>query len=153
RKDRLMSVPALCHLSLTLALGGDPAGAEREARAAVDLSGGSPRLYARAAGTLAYAQLEGGRGAEALAAAAHAKQTLAALGAIGEGDALVELAYVRALDAAGRGGEAAEALRAARERLLGLASRIQALEVRELFMTVVMENAALLAMARERLGG
>ncbi len=153
RRDRLMGVPALCHLAYTRTLAGDHAGAERDGRAALEMAGGSPRLYARAAGTLAHALLEAGAGAAALPPATEGKRSLDALGGIGEGDALVELAYARALAAAGRREEAVDAVRGARDRLLATAGRIQSAEARKGFLSAVSENAAIVSLARRWLAG
>jgi hypothetical protein len=95
---------------------------------------------------LARALLDQGRIAEALAAAEQAILLRdEAGGNIEEGASLVDLAHAEALAAAGRAAEAATARAAARERLLARAARIADPTFRERFLTLVPDNAAILA--------
>src|SRR6185369_16177499 len=80
---------------------GEPAAAEREARAALLLLRFLPLDRMAATATLAAALLAQGRPGEALAAAADAMAQYEALGAFGYRGAFARLIHVEALEAAG----------------------------------------------------
>ncbi|WP_437733880.1 serine/threonine-protein kinase [Sorangium sp. So ce1335] len=145
--DRRMEGVALTYLAQILLRSGDPAGAEREARAAVEALKVAPPLRAAAVAVLSRALLAQGRPAEALPAAREAFAQLEEAGSLEEGESLVRLTYAEALAAAGAAREAAAALAAAREHLLGRAAKISDPTFRERFLTCVPDNARTLALA------
>ncbi|AUX48651.1 protein kinase [Sorangium cellulosum] len=145
--DRRMEGVTLTYLAKILLLSGDPAAAEREARAAVEALTVAPPLRAAAVAVLSRALLAQGRGDEALPAAREAFAQLEEAGSLEEGESLVRLAYAEALAAGGAEREAAEALAAAREHLLCRAAKITDPSFRERFLTCVPDNARTLALA------
>ncbi|HTN83381.1 MAG TPA: serine/threonine-protein kinase PknK, partial [Sorangium sp.] len=145
--DRRMEGVTLTYLAKILLRSGDPAAAEREARAAVEALTVAPPLRAAAVAVLSRALLAQGRGEEALPAAREAFAQLEEAGSLEEGESLVRLAYAEALAAAGAAREAAEALAAAREHLLSRAAKISDPSFRERFLTCVPDNARTLALA------
>ncbi len=132
---------------------GDPAAAEREARAAAAVLLAIPSSHTVAVAILARALLDQERTDEALAAACSAHAQLLALGSLEEGEARVRLTYAEALGAAGRAADAAAALAEAHDRLLARASRITDATWRRRFLTNVPENARTLALASEAAAG
>jgi tetratricopeptide (TPR) repeat protein len=137
----------LAHAAL---LSSDAEAAERHAREATERFRDMPPARAQAIAVLARALVREGRTGEALEHAEEAAALLeAAGGAIEEGEALVRLAHVEALTAAGRTADAARALAAARERLRARAALIRDDAVRARFLTQVPENAALLGAPTE----
>ncbi|AUX27367.1 protein kinase [Sorangium cellulosum] len=145
--DRRMEGVTLTYLAKILLLSGDPAAAEREARAAVEALTVAPPLRAAAVALLSRALLAQGRAAEALPVAREAFAQLEETGSLEEGESLVRLAYAEALAAAGAERAAAEALAAAREQLLRRAEKISDPSIRERFLTCVPDNAKTLALA------
>jgi eukaryotic-like serine/threonine-protein kinase len=145
--DRRMAGSTLIYLAKIALLSGEPAAAEREARAAVEALQGVPPLRAAADAVLARALLAQGRQVEALEAAREGFAQLESAGSLEEGESLVRLAYAEALAAAGAEGEAAAALAAARDHLLSRADRISDPRWRERFLSCVPENARTLALA------
>ncbi|WP_437675624.1 serine/threonine-protein kinase [Sorangium sp. So ce131] len=145
--DRRMEGVTLTYLAKILLLSGDPAAAEREARAAVEALTVAPPLRAAAVAVLSRALLAQGRGDEALPAAREAFAQLEEAGSLEEGESLVRLVYAEALAAGGAEREAAEALAAAREHLLCRAAKITDPSFRERFLTCVPDNARTLALA------
>ncbi|WP_437779709.1 serine/threonine-protein kinase [Sorangium sp. So ce1097] len=145
--DRRMEGVALSYLAQILLRSGDPAGAEREARAAVEALQVAPPLRAAAVAVLSRALLAQGRPEEALPAAREAFAQLEEAGSLEEGESLVRLTYAEALAAAGAAREAAEVLAAAREHLLSRAAKISDPTFRERFLTCVPDNARTLALA------
>jgi len=117
--------PARSYLATALALGGDVAGAEKEVRAAVELTAAHPTARAIALATLARILLQAGRTNEGLREANKAVAQLQAVGALTEGESLVRLTYAEALLAAGQRKAAKEAIEAARRRLLERAVSIR----------------------------
>ncbi|WP_438017101.1 protein kinase [Sorangium sp. So ce315] len=145
--DRRMEGVALSYLAQILLRSGDPAGAEREARVAVEALQVAPPLRAAAVAVLSRALLAQGRPEEALPAAREAFAQLEEAGSLEEGESLVRLTYAEALAAVGAAREAAEVLAAAREHLLGRAAKISDPTFRERFLTCVPDNARTLALA------
>ena len=139
-------------LADVLARRGDPAGAEREARAALPLLRVLPLDRIAATAVLAAALLAQGRAAEALAAATDAMAQCAALGAHGYRGAFARLVHVEALAATGDRAAAHQALAAARDRLLATAGKIGDAALRRSFLEVVPESARTLELARDWLG-
>jgi tetratricopeptide (TPR) repeat protein len=140
---------ARTYLSEILAVGGDYAGAEREAALAVETLRVAPSLRVAALGALARARLGRGDATSALAAAREAAAELAALGEIEEGESSVRLTHAEALAHNGEDAEARAVLEAARERLLARAARIEEVAWRERFLHDVPVNARILALASQ----
>ncbi|MBP6629856.1 MAG: protein kinase [Kofleriaceae bacterium] len=116
---------------------GDLASAEALARLAVArLSVVSPVLGAHGQTELATVLLAAGRPIEALAAAEAAMAVAAATDGLEEGDAQLRLVHAEALASLGRADEAASAIAAARDRLIGRADKIGSAERRAAFLTV-----------------
>ena len=128
---------------------GDLAGALASAQRAEALLRDLPPAHPYALAILAKVHLARRDVAAALPLAERAAQRLDVLGAIDTGEALVRLTLVEALDAAGDP-RFAEALRAAKARLLERASRIDDDALRETFLRRVPDNARTLALAAER---
>jgi eukaryotic-like serine/threonine-protein kinase len=128
---------------------GEPAAAEREARAALPRLAFLPLERAAATATLAAALLAQGRAAEALTAAEDAMAQYEALGAFGYRGALARLVHVEALEAAGDHAAACRALAAARDRVIANAGKIADPELRRSFLEAVPENARTLALAAQ----
>ncbi|WP_437762847.1 protein kinase [Sorangium sp. So ce281] len=145
--DRRMEGVTLTYMAKIMLLSGDPAAAEREARAAVEALVVAPPLRAAAVAVLSRALLAQGRPEEALPAAREAFVQLEEAGSLEEGESLVRLAYAEALAAAGAAREAAEALAVARQHLLDRAAKISDASFRERFLTCVPDNAKTLALA------
>ena len=145
--DLRMEGSSRMYLARIALLSGDPAAAEREARAAATALQVAPPLRAAAVAVVARALLALGRPAEALEAATEAFAELEALGTLEEGESLVRLAYAEALAAAGDAAGAACALAAARESLLARAAKISDPRRREQFLAGVPENARILTPA------
>jgi tetratricopeptide (TPR) repeat protein len=137
------------YLALIRLQSGDVAGAERDARAAVEFFHKASGLRAFALATLAQVLLASGRAAEALERAREAKSILDAAGSIEEGDALVRLTLAEAMSAAGRDVDARDSISDARERLLARAEKILDPSLRRSFLERVPENARTIARAAE----
>jgi hypothetical protein len=104
-------------------------------------------------GTLAALRLAQGRAEEALAAAAEAVASEAAMGGCGMfRGAFVRLAHAEALHAIGARDAARQTIAEARSRLLVIADRIGDAGYKKSFLDAVPENARTLALAREWLG-
>lgn len=134
--DRRMAGASRVYLAMILALRGDAEGAAREAAAAVAELERWPPLRANALAMLSRAELARGRPEEALARAREAAAIFEALGTIEEGEALVRLALVEALGAAGEHEAARAAVTVARERLFARAARLADPAARARFLAV-----------------
>ena len=107
-----------------------------------------PPSLAPALGILAGVLLEQGHIDEAVEAAQQAMSILAAAGGmVEEGEALIRLAFVRALAADGRNDEAEEALAIALERLRTRAAAVADAEQRNDFLRQVPDHAQTVALA------
>jgi tetratricopeptide (TPR) repeat protein len=126
---------------------GDHAGAEAALRQAMEHPQSRP-LRAYASALLARVLLAQGRAEEALAAAKDARRIFAALDAVHEGDACIQLAWAEALAATGAHEASREALDAARERVLLRAAKIDDAALRRSFLEDVPDHARTLARAR-----
>jgi hypothetical protein len=91
-----------------------------------------------------------GETAEALRFSERAAAVVQSLGGLDEGEEVVRVAHVRALEASGRRREGENALYEARERLLRRAAKLG--PHRERFLDAVPGNRVLLTLAREWLG-
>lgn len=143
------------HLYIARALlrKGDLAGAEAEARRAVDLSPVAPAFEPLARAVLAQVLLRSGQPEEALAEARRAMERFDALGTIEEGESLVRLVYVKGLEATGDAEGAIAALRTAHTRLNERAARISKAEHRVSFLQKVAENAQTIELFRAWVSG
>ena len=137
------------YLAALLQRTGDLAGAEAEARRAVEELEVARPLQIVALATLAQVLLLRGSLAEALQPASHAAKLLESLGSIEEGESLVRLVYAEALAANGEHEAARAAIEAARGRLIALADQITAPVFRASFLENVSENARTLDLARQ----
>ena len=137
------------YLGLILAQRGDLAAAEEELDRALGGLASVPPVRAYALAARARVRLGRGHPIEALADAGEAYAVLRTLGGIEEGEAVVRLAWVEALLAAGRRDEAREVSVEARARLFERAARISDEEMRDGFLARVAENARTLALAEE----
>jgi predicted ATPase/predicted Ser/Thr protein kinase len=145
--DRRLWAGSLVYLATIHRLAGDLDAAERAARGALEVLGGTTSARAEAAATLAEVLLAQGRVPEALASAQEATTILGALGDKAESGALAPLIHAEALAAAGERDEARRALLAARERLLARAAKIADPTLRQSFLTAVPEHARTIALA------
>jgi tetratricopeptide (TPR) repeat protein len=147
-RDLRIAAASRFYLARILMLQGDLDGAEREARASVEVSAPYAESSTVALAVLASVELCQGRGAEALEHARDAMDRLASLGQIEEGEGLVRLAHAEALRATGHTDEAQGALADARTRLLTRADRITEPAWRDSFLALP-EHARTLALAAE----
>ena len=125
---------------------GDLVAAEREARLAADLLFVAPPARAHALASLSIILLRQGKTAEAISTSKEGLEGLLSLGAIGEGEGQVMLAYVEAHLAAELHREAKATLSRAKRRLLARADKIEELRYRDLFL-LVPENARILELS------
>ncbi|WP_437640990.1 serine/threonine-protein kinase [Sorangium sp. So ce854] len=149
--DARMEGCARVYLASILVLAGDAEAAAREALAAEALFDRAPPMRAYAVAVLGRALLHLGRAGEALAAAARARALLDEVG-VEEGESVVRLVHAEALWACGHGAEAAQAIAAARARLLERAAKIRDEVFREHFLERAADNARTLELARAWLG-
>lgn len=138
--DRRLEGGSRMYLAAILERRGDHAGAEHEARAALELLTGIGPLRAQALATLSRVRLADGDAPAALAASAEA-MVLLERGGAEAGEGLVRLAHIEALRATGDVPAAAAALAAARASLLARAANIRDEALRESFLRNVPENA------------
>jgi tetratricopeptide (TPR) repeat protein len=139
------------YLSIICALAGDEAGAEREARGAIESARENPSFRAYAVAVLARALLAQGRTAEALDRAREANALLVEQTALEEGEEIVRLALAEALAATPGADplEVQQAVRAVHERIRVDAERIADPELRKSFLERAGENARIVALAKE----
>ncbi|WP_433936856.1 serine/threonine-protein kinase PknK [Sorangium cellulosum] len=149
--DVRMEGCARVYLASILVLAGDPEAAAREARAAEALLDRAPPLRAYAVAVLGRALLHLGRAPDALAAAQRARALLDEVG-VEEGESVVRLVHAEALWACGQSAEAAQAIAAARARLLERAAKIRDAVFRGHFLERAADNARTLELARAWLG-
>jgi tetratricopeptide (TPR) repeat protein len=133
------------------ALRGDLAAAEAEARRAEAASSGAPSIRAHALATHANILLAHGDPQRALERATEAMRILESIGGVEEGEALIRLVHVKALEATGNAAEARHHAAEAQARLRVRAARIVDLRHRRTFLQEVPENAATMALAPEAL--
>ena len=129
------------YLTEILSLRGDLAAAEAEARTAIDVPSISPAISAYARAKLAAILLDRGQVWDAFEQAKKAMDTLELLDGVEEGEALIRLVYVMALDATDRPRSANERLAGARQRLLDRVERISDPELRKSFTNNIPEHA------------
>lgn len=129
------------YLAEILSLRGDLPGAEAEARAATEVASISPAIGAHARAVLASILLQRGLVWDAFEQAKRAVDTLEQLDGVEEGEALIRVVYVMALDATARPRSAAERLAGAQKRLLDRMDRILDPELQKCFRENVPEHA------------
>ncbi|WP_437951539.1 protein kinase [Sorangium sp. So ce296] len=149
--DPRAEVVSRSYLAKIALLGGDFAGAEREARHAEALESASP-LRVAATAIRARALIGLGRAAEALAAAGEALAALESLGGLEEGESMIRLVHAEAFSAVGDAARAAVAISSARDRLLGRAESVRDPEWRRRFLSHVPDNARTLELAAQWVG-
>jgi ATP/maltotriose-dependent transcriptional regulator MalT len=143
--NRRLEGSSLIYLALILEAQGELDDAERAARGAFDALETTPPAACLALAVLASIELSLGRAASAVERAERAAASLADLGGIDEGEAMVRLIHAEARRAAGDEAGAKAALRAARERLLERAAQIRDPDWRKSFLERVPENARTMA--------
>ncbi len=136
-----------CYLAQALLRQGNVVEAERLAREAVDVLEGVSPMRPTALATLALVRLAQDEPQAALELTGRANEGLGPDTGLSFGEGLVRLSHGLALVAAGRHAEAKVAFNAARERLLRRAALISDPELKELFLTAVVENRTTLALA------
>lgn len=144
KSPRLVAI-ARIYLSEILSLRGDVVGAKDEARKAIELAASFPAIRAYAAARRAEILLQREQALQAFDHAKTAMDTLEQLDSVEEGEALIRIVYVMALDATDRPRTAAERLAGARQRLLERAERITDPDLRKSFLENVPENALTLS--------
>ncbi|MFO0759125.1 MAG: protein kinase [Byssovorax sp.] len=150
--DRRMEGASRIYLGLIHLDAGDARTALAEAVTVTGDAACSPPLRASALALQAEALLRQGRGAEALAAAREAMDTLGGLAGIEDGESRIRLVYAEALREAGDLTAARAAIGEARARLLKRAAKVADETLRASFLERVPENARTLAVAGELLG-
>lgn len=128
---------------------GEPAAAEREARAAIGVLEGARPLRTVGLAHLTRSLLARGETAAALAVAVEAVGELEALAGMEEGEALVRLAHAEARVAAGDVDAARSAIAVARRHLLERAAKISDRGWRASFLERVPEHARTMELAAE----
>ena len=142
--ERRLEAGTRSYLAIILRQLGDLSGAEREARAAIEVVAAIKPGRANALAVLADVLLRAGRSVEALAAATEARAILEELGTLEEGEALVRLVHGEALAATGAPEEAARALQQGRAWLLDKAEKLSQPRWRESFLSCVHDHVRLL---------
>ncbi|HSQ65807.1 MAG TPA: tetratricopeptide repeat protein, partial [Polyangiaceae bacterium] len=145
--DKRLEGASRIYLGLMLADSGDLAGAEREARRAIELLEVAAPVRMHALAALAHVLVRAGRHGEALGVALEGMETLEGIGDVEEGEALMRLSYARALEASGDVAGARRELLAARERVLHSAAKIQDAATRERFLSGIPEHRQILESA------
>jgi tetratricopeptide (TPR) repeat protein len=146
--DKRMEGRSRIFLAEILLLQKELSAAAAEAERAIAVLSVAPPAKAHALALAAQIDLARDDVPRAVTRAAEADALLQELGVLDEGEGLVRLTWGEALRAAGRIGEAREALATARSRLLERAARIRDPELRRSFLERVPENARTLALAR-----
>jgi tetratricopeptide (TPR) repeat protein len=144
---RRFEVASRIYLGVILWLRNDSARAEEELCAAVSGSANLPTFRAYALANLADLRFSLQRPEEASGAALEAMAIFRQLEGLEEGESLIRLQHVLALEATGDAAGAADALSEARRRLLERADRIKDARLRRSFLDHIPENARTLALA------
>jgi tetratricopeptide (TPR) repeat protein len=148
-EDRRVDGGARGYLAAILYLAGDLEGAEREATSAAEALRPYPAMYARALGVLGDVYTATGRVALALEVTGEGMALVERFGALLLGESRLRLARARALAASGDEAAARDAIRTAREGLLGRAARLAEADRRRSFLEDVPENTETLRLAAE----
>jgi serine/threonine protein kinase/tetratricopeptide (TPR) repeat protein len=144
---RRFEAAARIYLAEILSLHGELVGAEAQAHQAEACSPGSPAIRAHALATLAGILLRRGEAADALVKAREAMEILASLEGVEEGEALIRLVYILALESTGERDEAAARIVEAQQRLHERSQRISDPRWKRSFLENVPENAATMALS------
>jgi tetratricopeptide (TPR) repeat protein len=149
QKDTRMAAASRSYLACILTDAGDLAGAEAEARSSVTALAERAPVRSLALAILARVLLARGQHEEALPYAEEAIRLFELLEGAEEGEALIRLTHVEALERCGERDRARLALRAAAERLRARSDKIKDEGHRKSFLERIPENARTLALARE----
>ncbi|MFT3766046.1 MAG: serine/threonine-protein kinase [Minicystis sp.] len=144
---RRFEAAARIYLAEILSLQGSLVEAEAQAHQAEACSPGSPATRAHALATLAGILLKRGEAALALPKAREAMEILESLEGVEEGEALIRLVYILALEATGDREEAQRRIVEAQQRLRVRAERISDPRYKRSFLEHVPENAATMALS------
>jgi tetratricopeptide (TPR) repeat protein len=152
QSNRRLECGCRTYLSTIFLLADDPVGAEREARAALEILAVAPPMRAHAFGTLSKALLAQGRAREALDAASEAVELMRSHTGVEEGESLVRVAYIESFLANGLTSEVPGAVAQACERLFRRSTHIRDSKWRSSFLNDVPDNARILELSRAWLG-
>ena len=144
---RRFEAAARIYLAEILSLEGSLVEAEAQAIEAEACSPGSPAIRAHALATLSMILQKRGGASAALPLAREATSILESLEGVEEGEALIRLAYILALDATGDRAGADQRTLDAQERLRVRAERISDPRYKRSFLLAVPENAATMALS------
>jgi serine/threonine protein kinase len=144
---RRFEAAARIYLAEILALLGSLVEAEMQAHQAEACIPQTPAIRAHALATLASILLQRGEASLALPKAREAMHILESLDGVEEGEALIRLVYIQALQAAGDHAEAERRIAEAVERLRVRADKVTDPRYRRSFLQNVPENAATMALA------
>jgi tetratricopeptide (TPR) repeat protein len=144
---RRFEAAARIYLAEILALQGALVEAEAQAHQAEACLPQTPAIRAHALATLASILLQRGEASLALPKATDAMGILESLDGVEEGEALIRLVYIQALQATGDAAEADRRIAEAVERLRVRADKIGDPRYRRSFLQTVPENAATMALA------
>ncbi|NUP05358.1 MAG: hypothetical protein HOW73_04770 [Polyangiaceae bacterium] len=149
RNDRYTTAQCHAFLALVRALGEDHARALAEADAAVNAAEAFPALRAHALGIQAATLLVAGRTEAALDPARRAMSLVAEHGGAGEGESIARLSHALVLAQTGDTGESRRSMKAARDRVVGLAERLGDKRYKKVFIERISENARILQLGAE----
>jgi tetratricopeptide (TPR) repeat protein len=147
---RRFEAAARIYLAEILSLHGELVAAEAQAHQAEGCSPGTPAIRAHALATLGGILLRRGEAAEALVKAREAMEILESLEGVEEGEALIRLVYILALESTGDRAEAEVRILQAQERLEVRSQRISDPRWKRSFLEHVPENAATMALSAGR---
>ncbi|MBX3199515.1 MAG: protein kinase [Labilithrix sp.] len=150
QRDRVGEGRARAYLAGVHYFANDHDSAEAEELRALPLLEHSPPYRAALLAFMTLTLLHKGASADAIFdAASEAMRLFEQVGGVGEGEALIRVAYAEALHARGDVEGAKQAIAAARDRLLARASKIKNPEHKRAFLGVVREHTRTLARAGE----
>jgi len=136
-------------LALIFALHDDHPRALAAAEAAVTAAEPFPSLFAHALGVQGATLLFVGRTEQALRPATHAMELLSQHGGAGEGEGLLRLTYALVIAQTGDKAESRRAMKAARDRIVGLAERFSDPRHKQSFLEKISENARIVQLGSE----
>jgi tetratricopeptide (TPR) repeat protein len=146
--DRRNEIAARGYLATVLGLRGDLDAAEHEAARAVELATATPPSHAWALAHQAQVLAWAGKTEAALAAATLGMRLLGELGSMEEGESLLRVVHVEALERTGHREEARAALAKAVSSLHARAERVTDPRLRHSLLHEIRENARALELAR-----
>ena len=149
QNDRVGEGRARAYLSGLYQAMQEHAAAAEEAKRAVECLDASPPYRASVLGLFALALADKGAADESYRAGTEAMKLFDSLGGTFEGESIVRIGYAEALRIHGDVDGSKEAIKAARERLLARANKMQNPEWRRGFLTTIQENVRTLARAGE----